>query len=122
MRAPSCEEIILALGGYGLMEARFQRLGLGNRQWDAGLSTSVEMALSFLPEAVQVINYNQWGSDKTYAHMAAPWAWAFDTPFKWTKQITSHFGGTRRGWRFRGRDTSRTLEACATSSKPARSS
>ena len=97
MRAPSCEEIILALGGYGLMEARFQRLGLGNRQWDAGLSTSVEMALSFLPEAVQVINYNQWGSDKTYAHMAAPWAWAFDTPFKWTKQITSHFGGTRQG-------------------------
>jgi len=27
--------------------------------------------------------------------MAVPWAWAFDTPFKWTKQIASHFGGTR---------------------------
>jgi arylsulfatase len=25
------------------------------------------------------------------------WAWAFDTPFKWTKQIASHFGGTRQG-------------------------
>jgi len=26
-----------------------------------------------------------------------PWTWAFDTPFSWTKQIASHFGGTRQG-------------------------
>ena len=26
---------------------------------------------------------------------AAGWAWAMDTPFKWTKRIASHFGGTR---------------------------
>ena len=26
-----------------------------------------------------------------------PWAWAFDTPYKWTKQIPSFFGGTRNG-------------------------
>ena len=25
------------------------------------------------------------------------WAWAFDTPFQWTKQVASHFGGTRQG-------------------------
>jgi Sulfatase len=29
--------------------------------------------------------------------MAVGWAWAFDTPFKWTKQVASHFGGTRQG-------------------------
>jgi len=29
--------------------------------------------------------------------MAVPWAWAFDTPFSWTKQICSHFGGIRQG-------------------------
>src|SRR6516162_4027280 len=29
--------------------------------------------------------------------MAVPWAWAFDTPFKWVKQVASHFGGTRQG-------------------------
>jgi arylsulfatase len=29
--------------------------------------------------------------------MAVPWAWAFDTPFQWTKQVASHFGGTRQG-------------------------
>jgi len=29
--------------------------------------------------------------------MAVGWSWAFDTPFKWTKQVASHFGGTRQG-------------------------
>ena len=29
--------------------------------------------------------------------MSIGWAWAFDTPFSWTKQIVSHFGGTRHG-------------------------
>jgi arylsulfatase A-like enzyme len=41
--------------------------------------------------------YKLWGSDETYAHMAVGWAWAFDTPFSWTKQIASHFGGTKQG-------------------------
>jgi arylsulfatase A-like enzyme len=41
--------------------------------------------------------YDAWGSDKTYPHMAVPWTWAFDTPFSWTKQIASHFGGVRQG-------------------------
>ena len=41
--------------------------------------------------------YDVWGSDQTYPHMAVAWTWAFDTPFKWTKQIASHFGGTRQG-------------------------
>src|SRR5262249_58801557 len=33
---------------------------------------------------------------RTYPHMAVPWSWAFDTPFSWTKQVASHFGGTRQ--------------------------
>ena len=41
--------------------------------------------------------YDLWGSEYTYNHMAVGWTWAFDTPFKWTKQISSHFGGTRQG-------------------------
>jgi arylsulfatase A-like enzyme len=41
--------------------------------------------------------YDAWGSDKTYNHMAVGWTWAFDTPYKWTKQVASHFGGTRQG-------------------------
>jgi arylsulfatase len=51
-----------------------------------------------VPVEVQLKNfYDVWGSDKTYNHMAVGWAWAFDTPFSWTKQIASHFGGTRQG-------------------------
>src|SRR5205807_10371000 len=41
--------------------------------------------------------YDAWGSAETFPHFAVPWAWAFDTPFKWTKQVASHFGGTRQG-------------------------
>src|SRR6266446_859612 len=41
--------------------------------------------------------YDVWGTDRTYNHMAVGWTWAFDTPFTWTKQIASHFGGTRQG-------------------------
>jgi arylsulfatase A-like enzyme len=50
-----------------------------------------------LPEVEQLVNYKAWGSDKTYPHMSVAWSWAFDTPFKWTKQVASHFGGTRQG-------------------------
>jgi arylsulfatase len=38
-----------------------------------------------------------WGTDRTFPHYSAGWAWAFDTPFKWVKQVASHFGGTRQG-------------------------
>jgi arylsulfatase len=50
-----------------------------------------------IPIAEQMKFYDAWGSDKTYPHMAVAWSWAFDTPFKWTKQVASHFGGTRQG-------------------------
>jgi arylsulfatase len=49
------------------------------------------------PVKEQLKFYDAWGSSGTYPHMAVPWSWAFDTPFKWTKQIASHFGGTRQG-------------------------
>ena len=50
-----------------------------------------------LPVAAQMKFYDAWGTDQTYAHMAVGWAWAFDTPYKWVKQIPSFFGGTRQG-------------------------
>src|SRR5205823_3125266 len=43
-----------------------------------------------LPEAELMLHYENWGSDKTYPHMSVAWSWAFDTPFKWTKQVASH--------------------------------
>ena len=50
-----------------------------------------------IPVAQQMKFYDAWGSDQTYPHMSVAWSWAFDTPFKWTKQVASHFGGTRQG-------------------------
>ncbi len=50
-----------------------------------------------VPVAEQLKFYDIWGSDKTMPHMSVAWSWAFDTPFKWTKQVASHFGGTRQG-------------------------
>ncbi len=40
---------------------------------------------------------DKWGDPSTFPHMAAGWAVAFDSPFKWTKQVASDFGGTRNG-------------------------
>ncbi len=55
--------------------------------------------LNGVPVAVnaQMLFYPFWGSDKTYPHYAAPWAWAMSTPFKWMKQVASHYGGTAQG-------------------------
>ena len=50
-----------------------------------------------LPVNEQMKFYDSWGSDNTYPHMSVAWSWAFDTPFQWTKQVASHFGGTRQG-------------------------
>src|ERR1700710_2275161 len=58
--------------------------------------TSYNGILDF-PIEKQLEFYDAWGSAGTYPHMAVAWSWAFDTPFKYTKQIASHFGGTRQG-------------------------
>ncbi len=72
--------------------------------------TSAEGTLLGTPNEVAMFNsvdvpvelqlkyfYDVWGTNQTYPHMAVGWAWAFDTPFSWTKQIASHFGGIRQG-------------------------
>ncbi len=50
-----------------------------------------------VPVNDQFLWYPFWGSDRTFPHFAAPWSWAMDTPFKWTKQVASHYGGTAQG-------------------------
>lgn len=50
-----------------------------------------------VPVKDQFLWYPFWGSDRTFPHFAAGWSWAMDTPFKWTKQVASHFGGTAQG-------------------------
>jgi arylsulfatase len=50
-----------------------------------------------VPVETQMQFYDDWGSDKTYPHMAVGWTWAMNTPYRWTKQVPSFFGGTRNG-------------------------
>ncbi|HEX6874462.1 MAG TPA: arylsulfatase [Nocardioidaceae bacterium] len=40
---------------------------------------------------------DQWGGTEAYNHYAVGWAWAMDAPYQWTKQVASHWGGTRNG-------------------------
>ncbi|HYJ12159.1 MAG TPA: sulfatase-like hydrolase/transferase, partial [Thermomicrobiales bacterium] len=40
---------------------------------------------------------DQLGTPLSYNHYAVGWAHAMDTPYQWTKQIASHWGGTRNG-------------------------
>ncbi|MEW4488937.1 arylsulfatase [Thalassoglobus sp. JC818] len=50
-----------------------------------------------MPVEKQLEYYDAWGGPMTGPHMSVAWSWAFDTPFKWTKQVASYFGGTRQG-------------------------
>lgn len=54
---------------------------------------------SGVPETVpdMLKHYDEWGSESTYPHFAAGWAVAMDSPFSYTKQVASDFGGTRNG-------------------------
>ncbi|PUB24497.1 arylsulfatase [Promicromonospora sp. AC04] len=40
---------------------------------------------------------DEFGSPSSYNHYSVGWAWAMDTPYQWTKQVASHWGGTRNG-------------------------
>ena len=44
-----------------------------------------------------VSKLDDFGSPSSYNHFAVGWAWAMDTPYQWTKQVASHWGGTRNG-------------------------
>ncbi len=51
-----------------------------------GLQPTVEDSMGYI---------DKWGLPGTSPHYAVGWALAGDTPFQWTKQVASHFGGTR---------------------------
>ncbi len=40
---------------------------------------------------------DDFGTPRAYNHYAVGWAHAMDTPYQWTKQVASHWGGTRNG-------------------------
>src|SRR3954465_3526307 len=48
------------------------------------------------PEYVAA-HVDEFGTPTAYNHYAVGWAHAMDTPYQWTKQVASHWGGTRNG-------------------------
>lgn len=53
-----------------------------------GVEDDPELALKHIDEL---------GGPKAYNHYPVGWAHAMDCPYQWTKQVASHFGGTRNG-------------------------
>ncbi|MFO0858999.1 MAG: arylsulfatase [Phycisphaerales bacterium] len=82
--------LIIYINGDNGTSAEGQLIGTPNEvAMFNGVQVPVEDQLKYF--------YDVWGTPETYNHMAVGWAWAFDTPFSWTKQIASHLGGVRQG-------------------------
>ena len=66
---------------------------------EGGLEGTVNETASLLGFAGDLASlekvYDKIGGPETEPHVPVGWAWAMDSPFQWTKQIASHFGGTR---------------------------
>ena len=64
-----------------------------------GLSNEVGVAANGVVESLPYLLsiMDDLGGPLTYNHYPVGWAHAMDTPFQWTKQVASHFGGTRNG-------------------------
>ena len=77
----------------------FYIVGDNGASAEGGLAGSINELKVFnkVPESREQLqaSLNDLGSPKTFNHYHAAWAWAGTTPFQWTKQIASHFGGTR---------------------------
>jgi arylsulfatase len=64
-----------------------------------GLSNEVGLIANGVPESLDYLLsiIDDLGGPMAYNHYPVAWAHALDTPFQWTKQVASHFGGTRNG-------------------------
>ncbi|HEY6531894.1 MAG TPA: arylsulfatase [Acidimicrobiales bacterium] len=71
--------------GEGTLHGAFNEMA--NFNGEAALETS-----EFLASVI-----DKFGTPEAYNHYAVGWAWAMDSPYQWTKQIASHWGGTRNG-------------------------
>ena len=71
--------------GEGTVNGCFNELAVLNGM--AGLETP-----EFLMSKI-----DDFGGPDAYNHYAVGWAHAMDTPYQWTKQFASHWGGTRNG-------------------------
>ena len=77
---------------------------------------SLNGAATFETPEFMAAHIDEFGTPAAYNHYAVGWAHAMCTPYQWTKQVASHFGGTRNGPWCTGRTGSRPRVRSATSS------
>jgi arylsulfatase A-like enzyme len=58
---------------------------------------SLNGAAGFETAEFMAAHIDEFGTPEAYNHYAVGWAHAMCTPYQWTKQVASHFGGTRNG-------------------------
>ena len=65
------------------------------------IGTINEVAMGDAPDLVtpelMIQRIDDLGTSRSFNHYAVGWAHALDTPYQWTKQVASHWGGTRNG-------------------------
>ncbi len=69
--------------------------GTLNGTYNEGINFNGAAALE-TPEFLMA-RLDKLGGPESYNHYAVGWAHALDTPYQWTKQVASHWGGTRNG-------------------------
>jgi arylsulfatase len=95
--------LVKAIGDMGQLDNTliFYVVGDNGASAEGGMSGLFNEITYFngVTESVQDVlkHYDELGGPNTYNHYAAGWAVAGDTPFRWTKQVASSYGGTRNG-------------------------
>jgi arylsulfatase len=90
-QSPSADNtlVFLMLGDNGCSAEGGLNGTINNMATQNGFPDDVQAMLKVIDEI---------GGPKHENHFAVGWAWAVDAPFQWTKQVASHFGGTRSGF------------------------
>ena len=82
----------------GLLHHRRQRgLGRGHHQRHLQRADQPQRRRALETAEFMASRIDKFGTPEAYNHYAVGWAHAMDTPYQWTKQVASHWGGTRNG-------------------------
>ena len=80
-----------------LHHRRQRRVGRRHAQRLLQRDGRAERTVGHRDARVPASKIDDFGGPKAYNHYAVGWAHAMDTPYQWTKQVASHWGGTRNG-------------------------
>jgi arylsulfatase A-like enzyme len=96
--------VIDALDDLGVLEDTLVYYIIGDNGASAEgtlIGSTNEMFIAEAPDLLtpewMIDHIDELGTPKSYNHYAVAWAHAMDTPYQWTKQVASHWGGTRNG-------------------------